>query len=139
VEIREQVGEENFFLFGKTTPEIAALRGNYHPWEQLAASPLLQEAISLVENGHFSNDDRELFRPLVENLTGSDPFFVLADFDAYMCMQDVVSHTWTDRRRWNRMSLLNTARTIAYFSSDRSIGEYNERIWKVPPLSVQVC
>jgi starch phosphorylase len=140
VEIREQVGEENFFLFGKTTPEIAALRSEtYHPWEHLAASPLLQEAISLVESGHFSNGDRDLFRPLVENLTGSDPFFVLADFDAYLQAQDTVSRAWADRGQWNRMSLLNTARTIAYFSSDRSIGEYNERIWKVPPLSVKVC
>jgi starch phosphorylase len=140
VEIREQVGEENFFLFGHTTPEIVALRsGTYHPWEHLTANPLLQEAFSLVESGHFSNGDRELFRPLVENLTGRDPFFVLADFDAYLHAQDAVSRTWADRGRWNTMSLLNTARTIAFFSSDRSIGEYNERIWKVPPVSVEVC
>ncbi len=138
VEIREQVGEENFFLFGKTSGEIATLRsGPYHPWEVIAANPLLQEALALVQNGHFSNGDRELFQPLLANLTGSDPFFVLADFDDYLRLQDGVSRAWVDRGRWNRMSLLNAART-GFFSSDRSIREYNERIWQVPPLQVSV-
>jgi starch phosphorylase len=134
VEIREQVGTENFFLFGRTTEQIAELRREgYRPWEELDSHPLLREAIGLMESGHFSNGDHDLFRPLVANLTGNDPFFVLADFADYLRVQDEVSHTWADRSRWQRLSVLNTART-GFFSSDRSIRDYNERIWKVVPL-----
>ena len=85
--------------------------------------PELQEALRLIEMGHFSNGDSELFRPLLDNLTGNDPFFVMADFADYLRAQEAVSLAWTDRMHWNRMSLLNTART-GFFSSDRSIGEY---------------
>ncbi|MBL6801364.1 MAG: glycogen/starch/alpha-glucan phosphorylase, partial [Synechococcus sp. BS307-5m-G37] len=119
VEIREQVGGENFFLFGKTVEEIAALKqGGYRPWEVIQSIPELAEAIHLVEIGHFSNGDGELFRPLLDNLTGSDPFFVMADFADYLRAQDAVSLAWTDRTHWNRMSLLNSARS-GFFSSDR--------------------
>jgi starch phosphorylase len=134
VEIREQVGPENFFLFGRTTDQIAELRSQgYRPWEELDSHPLLREAIGLVESGHFSNGDHDLFRPLVANLTGNDPFFVLADFADYLRVQDEVSRTWADRAHWQRLSVLNTART-GFFSSDRSIRDYNERIWQVEPL-----
>ncbi|MEB3322219.1 MAG: glycogen/starch/alpha-glucan phosphorylase, partial [Synechococcaceae cyanobacterium] len=134
VEIRERVGAENFFLFGKTTEQIAALHSEgYRPWERIEADPLLREAITLIGNGHFSNGDHDLYRPLLENLTGNDPFYVLADFADYLRAQDAVSRTWADRPRWQRMSLLNTART-GFFSSDRSIRDYNQRIWNVPSL-----
>ncbi|MEB3177077.1 MAG: glycogen/starch/alpha-glucan family phosphorylase, partial [Synechococcus sp.] len=138
VEIREQVGADNFFLFGKTTPEIEALRrSGYRPWELLEQLPELAEVLHLVEQGHFSNGDTELFRPLVDNLRGQDPFFVFADFAAYMDAQDAVSQTWADRQRWNRISLLNTAR-MGYFSSDRSIREYCDAIWNASAFPVQV-
>jgi starch phosphorylase len=134
VEIREQVGAENFFLFGRSSEEIAALRREgYRPWEQLDGQPLLREAIGLVESGHFSNGDHELFRPLLANLTGNDPFFVLTDFADYLRAQDEVSRSWSDPGHWQRLSLLNTARS-GFFSSDRSILDYNARIWRVPPL-----
>jgi starch phosphorylase len=138
VEIRERVGAENFFLFGKTTEEIAELqRSGYRPWELIGSMPELAEVLRLVEQGHFSNGDCDLFRPLLENLTGRDPYFVLADFDAYRQAQTAVSTTWCDRRRWNRMSLLNTARS-GFFSSDRSIREYADRIWDVKPFPVTI-
>ena len=138
VEIREQVGAENFFLFGKTTPDIEALRrSGYRPWELLEQLPELAEVLHLVEQGHFSNGDTELFRPLVDNLRGQDPFFVFADFAAYMEAQEAVSQTWADRQRWNRISLLNTAR-MGYFSSDRSIREYCDGIWNASAFPVQV-
>jgi starch phosphorylase len=138
VEIREQVGEENFFLFGKTTDEINALhRSGYRPWELIGAMPQLAEVLRLVEQGHFSNGDGELFRPLLQNLTGRDPFFVLADFDDYLRAQGAVGQAWGDRSRWNRMSLLNTART-GFFSSDRSIREYAEKIWQASPFPVTI-
>ena len=138
VEIRELVGAENFFLFGKTVEEINDLkRSGYNPGAFINAMPELQEALRLIEMGHFSNGDSELFRPLLDNLTGNDPFFVMADFADYLRAQEAVSLAWTDRMHWNRMSLLNTART-GFFSSDRSIGEYCKNIWNVDPLNVEI-
>jgi len=90
-----------------------------------------------VEQGHFSNGDGDLFRPLLENLTGRDPFFVLADFQAYLEAQDRVDQAWADRRHWNRMSLLNTARS-GLFSSDRSIREYAQTIWNAQEFPVTI-
>jgi starch phosphorylase len=138
VEIREQVGAENFFLFGKTAEEISALhREGYRPWELIGSMPELADVLRLIEQGHFSNGDSELFRPLLQNLTGRDPFFVLADFDDYLRAQAEVDQAWGDRQRWNRMSLLNSART-GFFSSDRSIREYAQRIWKAEPYPVTI-
>ena len=138
VEIREQVGAENFFLFGKTTEEIVSLhKEGYRPWELIATVPELPEVLRLIEQGHFSNGDGDLFRPLLQNLTGNDPFFVLADFNDYLRAQDAVSLAWADRDRWNRMSLLNAART-GFFSSDRSIREYAKRIWRAEEFPVTI-
>ena len=138
VEIRELVGGENFFLFGKTVEEIAALKqGGYRPWEVVQSIPELAEAIHLVETGHFSNGDGELFRPLLDNLTGNDPFFVMADYADYLRAQDAVSRAWSDRMHWNRMSVLNTARS-GFFSSDRSIRDYCRDIWKVQAMPVEI-
>ncbi len=138
IEIRERVGEENFFLFGKTETEIMQLQQTgYNPRKYIEALPELSEAIRLVELGHFSNGDNELFRPLIDSLTGKDPFFVMADFADYLRVQDNVSRAWQNREEWNRMSLLNTARS-GFFSSDRSIKEYCDSIWKVKPLPVEI-
>jgi starch phosphorylase len=138
VEIREQVGAENFFLFGKNESEIAALHAEgYRPWELIPTMPELGEVLKLVEQGHFSGGDGDLFRPLLQNLTGRDPFCVLPDFADYMRVQDSVSRAWADRRAWNRMSLINTART-GFFSSDRSIKEYASRIWQAEPFPVTI-
>ena len=106
VEIRELVGAENFFLFGKTVEEITELKqSGYDPGKFINDMPELQEALRLIEMGHFSNGDSELFRPLLDNLTGNDPFFVMADFADYLRAQEAVSLAWTDRMHWNRMSL----------------------------------
>ena len=137
VEIREQVGAENFFLFGRSTAEISTLRHDYRPWEIIPDTPELPEVLRLVEQGHFSNGDTDLFRPLLENLTGRDPYFVLVDFHDYLRAQDQVSQAWADRPRWNRMSLLNTART-GFFSSDRSIRDYAQRIWRAEAFPVTI-
>jgi starch phosphorylase len=138
VEIREQVGAENFFLFGKTTAEIAILqKEGYRPWELIPGLEPMPEVLRLIEQGHFSNGDGEMYRPLLQNLTGDDRFFVLADFADYLRAQTEVGLAWTDRGRWNRMSLLNTART-GFFSSDRSIRDYASRIWKAEPFPVTI-
>ena len=129
VEIRERVGEENFFLFGKTETEIADLwKNGYHPRNFM--NPEVWEAINLVRGGHFSHGDRNMFEPLVQNLILHDPFCVMADFDDYLQAQDEVSHRWTNKDDWNTMSLLNIAGS-GFFSSDRSIKEYCETIWKI--------
>jgi glycogen phosphorylase len=138
VEIREQVGADNFFLFGRTTEQIAELRSEgYRPWEWISSIPELGEVLRLIEQGHFSEGDSDLFRPLLQNLTGQDPFFVLADFQDYQRAQADVNQAWADSRGWNRMALLNTART-GFFSSDRSIRDYAERIWGAQPYPVTI-
>ena len=138
IEIRERVGEENFFLFGKTESEIMNLRNNkYDPQTFIKSCPELYEAIRLIKLGHFSNGDGELFSPLVNNLTNIDPFFVMADFADYLKVQEDVSHAWSNRNQWNKMSLLNTARS-GFFSSDRSIREYCNSIWDVKELPVEI-
>ena len=129
VEIRELVGEENFFLFGHDESGIANLwKEGYDPKQHM--SDELWEVINLVKGGHFSQGNRETFAPLIDSLLDHDPFCVFADFSDYCDAQDRVSRAWTDRERWNKMSLLNTARS-GFFSSDRSIREYCETIWKI--------
>ncbi len=129
VEIRERVGEENFFLFGKTESEVAELwKEGYHPRNFM--NPEVWEAINLIRGGHFSHGDRNMFEPLVQNLILHDPFCVMADFDDYLRSQDDVSRRWTNKDDWNTMSLLNIAGS-GFFSSDRSIKEYCESIWRI--------
>lgn len=138
VEIREQVGADNFFLFGHTADQLVSMeQQGYRPWELIPAVPELGEVLRLIEQGHFSQGDGELFRPLLQNLTGYDPFFVLADFADYMRAQTAVNTAWANRAHWNRMSVLNTART-GFFSSDRSIREYATRIWQAEEYPVTI-
>jgi starch phosphorylase len=138
VEIREKVGAENFFLFGLTTPQVAEtwVHG-YRPQEVLARSEELRQVIDLIAEGHFSGGDSGLFRPLLDNLIWHDPFLVFADFDAYVAAQRQVGQVYADQRRWTEMSILNVAR-MGYFSSDRSIREYCEKIWNAKSLPVSM-
>ncbi len=134
VEIREEVGDENFFLFGLTVDQVHRLqREGYRPWEIANEHIELKSALELIDSGLFSHGDRELFRPLTSNLLYHDPFMVLADYQAYVSRQAEVGHAWRDPEHWNRMSILNVAR-MGKFSSDRSIQDYCERIWKVSPM-----
>jgi starch phosphorylase len=136
VEIREEVGEENFFLFGLPAEEVERVkRDGYRPEDVVQRNAQLGEALELIAEGCFSRGDREVFRPLVENLRNYDPFLVLADYADYVACQERVSVAWQDPRRWTRMSILNTARS-GKFSSDRAIGEYCERIWKISPVRI---
>jgi starch phosphorylase len=137
IEIRERVGEDNFFLFGHTADQLAEInRNGYHPLPWLENDPIAKEAIDLIGSGHFSEGDRDLFHPLLANLCSHDPFRVMADIGDYRRAQNAVDETWRDPQRWSTMSALNTAR-CGFFSSDRSIQDYAERIWKVTPVPVQ--
>ncbi len=136
VEIREEAGAENFFLFGLTAEEVERVkREGYRPGEYVAANAELRAVLDLIGSGRFSRVDREVFRPLTENLTQSDPFLVLADYAAYVACQEQVSAAWQDEHNWTRMSILNTARS-GKFSSDRAIAEYCDEIWNVPAVTV---
>ncbi len=136
VEMREEVGADNFFLFGLTAGEVERVRGEgYRPGDCVAGNAELRGVLELIGGGHFSRGDSEVFRPLVENLTQSDPFLVLADYAAYVAAQEQVSAAWQDQENWTRMSILNTARS-GKFSSDRAIREYCQEIWGVQPVTV---
>jgi glycogen phosphorylase len=138
VEMREEAGAENFFLFGLTAEEVGRVkREGYRPADYVAGNSELREVLELIGSGHFSRGDAEVFRPLVDNLTHSDPFLVLADYSAYVTCQEQVSAAWQDRDNWTRMSILNSARS-GKFSSDRAIGEYCDDIWGVQPVTVKL-
>tara|TARA_R100001594_G_scaffold108175_1_gene142822 strand:- start:979 stop:3360 length:2382 start_codon:yes stop_codon:yes gene_type:complete len=129
VEIRDLVGEDNFFLFGHDETGIANLWHNgYNPHQYMTEE--LWSIINLIQVGHFSHGDRGMFEPLVNNLLSHDPFSVIADFSDYCDAQDRVSNAWRDRDRWNKMSLLNIAHS-GFFSSDRSIRDYCKNIWGI--------
>ena len=130
VEIRDLVGEENFFLFGHDERGISELwRNGYDPKRYMSSE--LWEVINLIKGGHFSNGDKEKFEPIVSNLLNYDPFCVFADFSDYCDAQDRVSCAWNSRENWTRMSVINTARS-GFFSSDRSIRDYCTKIWGIP-------
>jgi starch phosphorylase len=135
IEIRDAVGHENFFLFGLTAEQVQATRASgYNPWNIYQGSPVLQEVIDGIASGHFSRGDRNLFRPLVDSLIHTDHYFLFADYQSYIDCQDRVDQAYRDQNGWTRMSILNTAR-MGKFSSDRSIGEYSSKIWKVSEMT----
>ncbi len=138
VEIREEVGAENFFLFGLTTEEIDRLRSNgYRPRHFYETDPALRDAIDLIGSGFFSRGDRNLFLPLVDSLLNCDDFMLLSDYRSYVECQKRVSETYRNTGEWTRISVLNVAH-IGKFSSDRSIREYCEKIWKTKPVPVDL-
>ena len=129
VEIREEVGEENFFLFGLNAQEVHDLKtGGYEPRSWYEGNPDLREIIDRIAAGDFSGGDRELFRPLVDQLLSRDDYLLLADYQAYIDCQDRIDAAYRDQERWTAMSILNVAR-MGKFSSDRSIRDYSEMIW----------
>lgn len=138
VEIREQVGAENFFLFGLTADQIQQRQAEgYDPRGIYNTDAQIKALLDLIASGLFSHGDTSLFQPLVDHLIHHDPFMVLADFRAYVECQQQVAEAYLDPERWARMSILNVAR-IGKFSSDRSIQEYAERIWQIEPVPVSL-
>lgn len=138
VEIREEVGAENFFLFGLKTEEVNSLKSQgYNPRDYYAGNENLRAVLDLVASGLFSHGNRDLFRPLLDNLLQQDPFMLLADYQAYVDCQDQVSQSYRDSEHWTRMSILNVAR-MGKFSSDRAIREYCEDVWRVQPVPVHI-
>jgi len=134
IEIREQVGDENFFLFGYTAEEVERARGNYDPNAIISNDPALKEVMNLLESGHFNQFETGIFDPIIHGIRSPyDPWLTAADFDSYRRAQELAAEAYQDRERWLRMSILNTAHS-GYFSSDRTIAEYNRDIWKLDPI-----
>jgi glycogen phosphorylase len=135
VEIREEVGPENFFLFGLTVEQVKELkRKGYNPWEFYRQNRELKAVVDAIASGVFSPGQPRLFQPIVDSLlNGGDPYMCLADFAAYRQCQEEVDRAWADPERWTRMAILNVART-GKFSSDRTIHEYASEIWGVQPV-----
>jgi glycogen phosphorylase len=133
VEIREEVGAENFFLFGLTVEQVAELKSRgYRPHDYYEQNAALREVLDFIASGALADGDAKLFRPLVENLLDHDPFLVLADYQAYLECQEQVSALWRDPQAWTRKSILNAAR-MGKFSSDRSIRDYCAQVWNIKP------
>ena len=138
IEIRDEVGADNFFLFGLTTDEVAAVwRHGYRPHDHYENNPELKDVIDLIRNGFFSRGDTELFKPFVDRLLHHDPYLALADYQSYRDCQQLVSANYADQERWTRMAILNSARS-GLFSSDRTIREYCRDIWHAQPVPISL-
>lgn len=137
IEIRREVGNENFFLFGLDEEQVHNMRvQGYEPGTHCAPGSELHEVIELVRSGFFSRGDTELFRPLIDSLMTRDHYMVMADYESYANAQTEVNAAYLDTHRWTNMSILNTARS-GLFSSDRCIREYCEEIWRIQPVPVK--
>ncbi len=135
LEIRDAIGAENFFQFGKDAQEVEALRAQgYSPYELYNSNPELKGAIDLLTSGVLSNGDTELFRPLVNLLLSNDYYLLLADYASYISCQERVSQAYRNPDNWVRMSILSASR-IGKFSSDRAVREYSQTIWHVKPVT----
>ncbi|OGQ93861.1 MAG: glycogen phosphorylase [Deltaproteobacteria bacterium RIFOXYA12_FULL_61_11] len=139
VEIREQVGAENFYLFGYNVDEIKALRAEgYRPWELVSQDPELAAVLLTLHDGTFAPRDSQLFQPILDSLVGWDEFMVLADFRSLLRTQERIDEDWRNHNDWSRRAILNVAR-MGMFSSDRAIAEYAQRIWRIEPQEVPLC
>jgi starch phosphorylase len=138
IEICNAVGSENFFMFGLSAQQACALRAQgYAPAAHYEAIPELRAVIDLIRDGFFSRGDTTLFQPLIDGLLHRDPYMVLADFQSYVDCQARVSCAYKEAQRWTAMSILNTARSGS-FSSDRTIREYAQGIWRVPRVPIKL-
>jgi starch phosphorylase len=135
VEIMESVGEDNIFIFGLTADEVTAQGPNYDPHAFYERDPFLKETIDLIYNGFFSPEETGLFHSLMDLLIHRDPYFVLADFEAYHHAHMQISELYKDQKMWTQKTILNMAR-MEKFYSDRTIAEYNRDIWKAEPLKI---
>jgi starch phosphorylase len=135
IEIREEVGDENFFLFGLDAEQVSQVRQAYQPWKYVDADEDLRAVMRLLECGHFNQFESGLFNPIIDALySPHDPWLTLADFRSFVDAQQRVAESYCDKERWTRMSILNCAYS-GKFSTDRTMREYNEEIWKLESIA----
>ncbi len=138
IEMLEDIGEDNFFLFGLTAAQVHELKAKgYRPQDYYDKNPALREVIELIKNGHFSPDEPGRFRSITDQLLYHDDYLLFADFDSYVACQERAAQAYSEQSNWTRMSVLNVAR-MGKFSSDRSIREYCDEIWDVEPVQVEL-
>ncbi|NWG87843.1 MAG: glycogen/starch/alpha-glucan phosphorylase [Hydrogenophilaceae bacterium] len=137
IEIRQEVGAENFFIFGLTTEEVARLRASgYNPWDYYHADAELRQALDMIRDGYFAPDDRGRFKPIFDALTqGGDQYLLLADYASYIACQQSVDALYRDPDAWTRKAILNVAH-MGKFSADRTISDYAVQIWSAQPIAV---
>ena len=138
VEIMEEVGEENIFIFGLTTPQVAEIKANgYNPWDYYNQNAELKQVLDMIGSGFFSVEEPGRYQAIVDNLLNNgDHYLLLADYASYIAKQDEVGKVYQDQEEWSRRAILNVAR-MAKFSSDRTIGEYASQIWHVDAVSAK--
>jgi len=135
VEIREAVGEENFFLFGLTVEQIPGVRESYDPRSIIEADRDLRRVVRLLENGHFNQFEPGIFDAIIANLYNPhDPWMTVADFRSYADTQEAAGKAWQEQQRWIRMSILNSAKS-GRFSTDRTMQDYNRDIWRLEKIT----
>ena len=133
VEIKEEVGDENIFIFGLTTPQVAELKASgYNPRDYYNSNPELKQVLDMIANGYFSVEEPHRYQNVVDNLLNNDQYLLLADYASYIETQDKVDALYQNRDAWLRKAILNVA-NMAKFSSDRAIGDYARNIWHVSP------
>ncbi|MGF1491743.1 MAG: glycogen/starch/alpha-glucan phosphorylase [Microcoleaceae cyanobacterium] len=138
IEIREEAGPENFFLFGLTAHEVYDLKAQgYNPMDYYHSNAELKAVIDRIQSGYFSHGDQEMFKPLIDSLMFNDRFMLFADYQSYVDCQMRVDQAFRDQQQWTKMSILNAVR-MAKFSSDRTIKEYCNEIWQVEPVEIQL-
>jgi starch phosphorylase len=137
VEIREEVGDDNSFIFGFNADEVVALLPHYNPWDHYRNNPELRRVLDMINDGRFSPGDPGLFKPIYDSLLyGRDRYLLLADYASYAACQARVDETYRDRAAWTRKSILNVAH-MGKFSSDRTIREYAQEIWGLTPVETE--
>jgi glycogen phosphorylase len=137
IEMREEVGDDNFFLFGLTAAQVDETKRNgYNPHFIYDNNEELREVINMISSGTFSKGDSNMFKPITDNLLWNDPFMLIADYPLYVACQDLVAILWKNPSEWDRKAILNVAR-MGKFSSDRSIQDYCDKIWKVKPFKIK--
>ncbi|OHD69648.1 MAG: glycogen phosphorylase [Spirochaetes bacterium RBG_16_49_21] len=137
IEIKEEVGDDNIFIFGLTADEVAGKKSSgYNPWDFYNSNRELKQAIDMISSGYYSRKEPGLFQPIVDSLLAqNDHYMLMADYESYIRCQERVSETFKDARRWTRMSILNAA-SMGKFSADRTIREYADEIWGVTPVKI---
>ena len=137
IEIREEVGDENIFIFGLLADEVIKLKNNgYTPNEYFEKNENLKRVIDMISSDYFSKKEPGIFKPIIDGLLNLDYYCLFADYQSYIDTQDKVSNLYTNIDEWTKISILNVAR-VGKFSSDRSIKDYAEKIWKVNPVKIK--
>ena len=132
IEMSQEVGEENIFLFGKRVEEVRALQTKgYNPNDYINRCKVLKKVIRLISHDAFSVEEKGIFKPILDYLTGSDHYFVCADFESYSATQHRIERLYHHQKEWTEKAIVNVAKS-GYFSSDRTILEYAKDVWDIP-------